>query len=485
MSSKPTRVLQHHYNALTQKWSKVQSEIQIDDQPFAEGAFRAAYNARMSWEGQSGIHFVCKFAKDPSTPRTMYFNDVEAHEIATLYTRKFNEHLPEKYPRIGYVPAFIVEFVDRPGRPVCGCEMRLDGKFKKYNNNVGAVCAMSNEEMMELAKTTSLINWDPTSTAQAFSHFSYEHSSNQVLICDIQGVENRFTDPQIHTISGKGFGLGNLGQTGIRAFLLRHTCTDLCRAVGLTEIKAKDLNERTMVLNNNFSHTSSLPTSAAAASTSASSAALSSSAHPHRRPPPSQPSSSSSSDVLVLSDSPPSLTPSSNGVVGRSLSSSASTAYLSHQASQAVMMMRPPTHTPVLATSTSFSAGSPSLSAALSSDQQEELAQHQQTQQQFQQIMTPSALSARRRTNPMTGQPMPTVPTATGTVANGPIPSSTSSSLPSRQSSTQSTPTHSPSPSPSPAQVRASDSRTGSPPPIKKIGLDDSDEALMASIMGD
>jgi hypothetical protein len=32
-----TRVLQHHYNARTQKWSKVQSEVEIDEQPFAEG----------------------------------------------------------------------------------------------------------------------------------------------------------------------------------------------------------------------------------------------------------------------------------------------------------------------------------------------------------------------------------------------------------------------------------------------------------------
>jgi hypothetical protein len=145
----------------------------------------------MPWEGNPSCSFVCKFAKDPSTPKSMYFNDVEAHEIATLYARKFNEHLPEAFPRIGYVPAFIVEFVDRPGRPVCGCEQRLTGKFKKYNNNVGAVCAMTPEEQAEMQRTSTLQNWDPTSTAQAFSHFSYEHSSCQVLICDIQGQQAR------------------------------------------------------------------------------------------------------------------------------------------------------------------------------------------------------------------------------------------------------------------------------------------------------
>src|SRR5437870_5422067 len=101
----------------------------------------------------------------------MYFNDVEAHEIATLYATNFNNILPQRYPRIKYVPAFIVEFVDRPGRPVCGCEQALEGKFKKYNNNVGAVCAMSAEDQAELARSV-LQNWDPQGTAQAFSHFS-------------------------------------------------------------------------------------------------------------------------------------------------------------------------------------------------------------------------------------------------------------------------------------------------------------------------
>ncbi len=34
------------------------------------------------------------------------------------------------------------------------------------------------------------------------------------LIAKHTGVDNQFTDPQIHTMNGKGFGMGNLGQTG-------------------------------------------------------------------------------------------------------------------------------------------------------------------------------------------------------------------------------------------------------------------------------
>src|ERR1700731_3459076 len=76
--------------------------------PCAAGAFRAAYRSVMHWEGDPGAEFVCKFAKDPSTSKSMYFNDVEAHEIAALYANQFNESLPAAYPRIQYVPAFVV-----------------------------------------------------------------------------------------------------------------------------------------------------------------------------------------------------------------------------------------------------------------------------------------------------------------------------------------------------------------------------------------
>lgn len=37
---------------------------------------------------------------------------------------------------------------------------------------------------------------------QAFSHFTWVVSNQAVLVCDIQGVGNYFTDPQIHSLDG-------------------------------------------------------------------------------------------------------------------------------------------------------------------------------------------------------------------------------------------------------------------------------------------
>lgn len=48
--------------------------------------------------------------------------------------------------------------------------------------------------------------------SQAFSHFTFERSGHQLIVVDIQGVGDLYTDPQIHTEKGTDFGDGNLGR---------------------------------------------------------------------------------------------------------------------------------------------------------------------------------------------------------------------------------------------------------------------------------
>lgn len=50
--------------------------------------------------------------------------------------------------------------------------------------------------------------------SQAFSHFTFERSGHQLIVVDIQGVGDLYTDPQIHTETGTDFGDGNLGRWG-------------------------------------------------------------------------------------------------------------------------------------------------------------------------------------------------------------------------------------------------------------------------------
>lgn len=39
-------------------------------------------------------------------------------------------------------------------------------------------------------------------TPQAFSHFTFERSGHELIVVDIQGVGDLYTDPQIHTMDG-------------------------------------------------------------------------------------------------------------------------------------------------------------------------------------------------------------------------------------------------------------------------------------------
>ena len=64
---------------------------------------------------------------------------------------------------------------------------------------------------------------------QAFSHFTWEASTHTILVCDIQGVGDTWTDPQIHSFNGEGYGKGNMGNDGIQKFLESHKCNEICK----------------------------------------------------------------------------------------------------------------------------------------------------------------------------------------------------------------------------------------------------------------
>merc|ERR1712232_939967 len=69
--------------------------------------------------------------------------------------------------------------------------------------------------------------------AAAFSYFTYINSNKLLVVCDIQGVGTFYTDPQIHTFDGEGFGAGNTGAQGIERFLQSHRHGLLCEQLGL------------------------------------------------------------------------------------------------------------------------------------------------------------------------------------------------------------------------------------------------------------
>jgi elongation factor 2 kinase len=69
-------------------------------------------------------------------------------------------------------------------------------------------------------------------TPQAFSHFTFERSNHELIVVDIQGVGDLYTDPQIHTVKGTEYGEGNLGIKGFALFFSSHICNEVCRCLG-------------------------------------------------------------------------------------------------------------------------------------------------------------------------------------------------------------------------------------------------------------
>jgi len=164
-------------------------------------------------------NYVVKISIDPFEERESYFQDVTTQMYAREYAKKYNIYNPPK--KVEFVAAYLLQLVDRPNHPLCAVEQFISGPYRKYNSNYG------------------FVSEDERNTPQAFAHFTYEASKRQVLICDIQGVGDLYTDPQVHSTDGTGFGKGNMGVRGFEKFLSTHQCNAICRYLKLPLVNAK------------------------------------------------------------------------------------------------------------------------------------------------------------------------------------------------------------------------------------------------------
>ena len=182
---------------------------------------RSAYRMRivdgMDVHGKDRI-WVLKLSKDPKEPTRQYYKDVEMQMEAKKWATQFNKTGTPK--QVDFIAAQVVILIDRPAKPTCTMEKYVEGEYVKYNDN-WAWCD------------------DKRNTPQAFSHYTWEASRNTLLVCDLQGVGDCWTDPQIHTIDGRGFGKGNAGLQGIRQFLSKHKCNGICRALKLPSVSGQ------------------------------------------------------------------------------------------------------------------------------------------------------------------------------------------------------------------------------------------------------
>ena len=132
--------------------------------------------------------------------------------------------------------------MDRPDRDIYSVENYVGGAYIKHQNNSGFVGFSQQDGPAPAVSLSRRMTGAPAhsddedtntilvrATPQAFSHFSYVASEGQLIIVDLQGVGDLYTDPQCHSCTGEGYGEGNLGLRGIALFFGSHQCNAVCR----------------------------------------------------------------------------------------------------------------------------------------------------------------------------------------------------------------------------------------------------------------
>eukprot|EP00892_Ulva_mutabilis_P005631 jgi/Ulvmu1/343/UM001_0347.1 len=219
------------YSAHSKRWTEDEVLAKMEVRPFANGSMRQCYamkklstfSAFRSW--LLAGNFVAKVYMNAAEEEA-YVDDVQLQMEAKRFGDAYNAQNPPK--KVDIMACCLVQFPELPVPNLFCVENAIEGDYVKYNSNSGFV---------------NVADVQLRNTPQAFSHFSFEHSAGAALVVDIQGVGDIYTDPQIHTLDGQGFGTGNLGLRGMAMFFRTHECNDLCRKLGLHEFERCEVDQ--------------------------------------------------------------------------------------------------------------------------------------------------------------------------------------------------------------------------------------------------
>lgn len=237
----------------TFKQKKITVYVKIAPFPFATGAVRLAYHARAytdaSLNESTAKHVVMKLMKytgEREGKYKHYIQELEAATVAAKLAIDYNAEIARKRIRaspIRFGVVRIAQFTQDPtdhnsassssskavvdeDRLIFNKEAYIDGTYEKFTTNSGFV------EDSDLAREFS-----------SFSHWSWSATNCHVMVVDLQGVKNgksiMLTDPAVHAYNLHRYGKTNLGEKGMLRFFKTHTCSALCKALGIDTIRPR------------------------------------------------------------------------------------------------------------------------------------------------------------------------------------------------------------------------------------------------------
>ncbi|XP_031556854.1 myosin heavy chain kinase D-like [Actinia tenebrosa] len=232
------------FNLTDMKWCNkpVSVEFAIDKNPLGTGAFRMAFKATSKTPGFEGKPWVVKkYLKQTIDTIKQLKQDVEQqtrkvvqmHMLAQNMCLKLKQELNKEsiLDLYGQTLMYNKIYMGRLTSELGDCqwvtvEDYIEGEFTKYINNDGELCG---DNTVIRQKCESL------------AHFSYERSSRELIVVDMQGSGYNLYDPEIAstTLVKDGevlFTAGNLSKQAINNFLNSHVkCNDYCDFLGLKQ----------------------------------------------------------------------------------------------------------------------------------------------------------------------------------------------------------------------------------------------------------
>ena len=230
-------VVVEEFDLPTKTWREpYEVKVALETKPFASGSFRDAYKATIisGLTGSKANFVLKKFKKDQITDLEKLFASEEAHTRKMIQMNALSRNLASKMSidapkEFGESLRYNKLYFGKVNGEVVTLEEYLEGKFIKYVNNTGEVLTSCDDDI--------------GMKCEAFVHYTYHTTKEQIMVVDIQGVGCELCDPQIATQALKDdedgaifFCTGNLSVIAIERFIRDHICNKYCDMLKLPDM---------------------------------------------------------------------------------------------------------------------------------------------------------------------------------------------------------------------------------------------------------